>query len=170
MTQETDQTVSTGSVWLDGYDSSGKPSRVRLAVTDESLATKLYAEGAVTEYAFHDGSTETLEQAITSSTDWDTDIPTSLLTLTPSGPFEWLNISFMDVGSASSVIVYVVFSADDAADAAAKLALAGARLPVPIGASFEIRFPSDALCDRIDLYTPNLETGTGVVVFHGRVG
>lgn len=111
------------------------------------------------------------------------DLPGDLVT------YEWTNVSntrqtfsfaglgasaiellFVDTGSSNQPVLRVVLNATSNADADAKLAAVGARIPIPRGVPFrQAVLGVEDNITRIDFITPTAETGNNLLVLHGRM-
>lgn len=82
-----------------------------------------------------------------------------------------IELLFLDLGSSNQPILRVVLNATGDADANAKLAAIGSRIPVPRGIPFRqvVSNPSGNIT-RIDFITPTAESGANMLVLHGRTG
>lgn len=80
-----------------------------------------------------------------------------------------IELLFLDLGSSNQPVLRVVLNAISDADANAKLSAVGARIPVPRGVPFRqvVAAAADNIT-RIDFLTPSAETGSNLLIIHGR--
>ncbi len=80
-----------------------------------------------------------------------------------------IELMLIDMGSSNQPVLRVVLNATSDADATAKLAAIGSRIPVPRGVPFrQVVLSAEDNITRIDFVTPSAETGANLLILHGR--